>query len=463
MNDPQTLLRKDAADLHRFLQPMAEMCAVDRRDHPYYSDASYSFFDHIHGLIADTLKYLEGLSQRPSKFREVQHSLRQRLKLLRDSWGLLHRYIKPSLDSDALHIPFPLLNVLNDKLQRVPGCNDFECAVFQLTAVNYVMLPYNEVNRVADRIAGIVKGKPFLQNLTLVGIPYSQSSGLFLNCLIPHEMAHFVYQELMGDEVRAKVDSILNSHYADVQNATEEAVSQVRDLLNQWVEEIYCDFFAISIVGPAFTFAFAEMTSASLIIDECDGKLAQSFEFGLSHPADVARFHLHMKYLQALGWWDPIQSWKSNSVELLKQCGRVSEKTSASSTIPPDVRKLLDLRCFWEVSEWLLDFVKTKVPTSGEDIDDLADYYGEISKYLAHAIIPSTIVTKSGPVYPNPVVIINSAFRFVLEDLDRLLENIEDVVTDSVSDRSKYTERLEIWILKALEDYRLLSASQEAK
>jgi len=32
-----------------------------------------------------------------------------------------------------------------------------------------------------------------------------------------------------------------------------------------------------------------------------------------------------------------------------------------------------------------------------------------------------------------------------------------------VSDRSKYTERLEIWILKALEDYRLLSASQEAK
>jgi len=325
------------------------------------------------------------------------------------------------------------------------------------------MLPYNEVNRVANRIAGIVRGKEFPPHLMLVGIPYSQSSGLFLNCLIPHEMAHFVYQEVMGDEVRAKVDSVLNSHYADEQIATEEAVSQVRDLLNQWVEEIYCDLFAISLVGPAFTFAFAEMTSASLIIDECDGRLTQSFEFGLSHPADVARFHLHMKYLQTLGWWDPIESWRSNSVELLKQCSKVSEKTSASSTIPPDVRKLVDLKCFWEVSEWLLDFVKTEVPTLGKDIEDLANYYGEISKYLARAIIPSTVVTESGPVHPNPVVLINSAFRFVLEDLDRLLKNIDKVATDSVSDRSKYTERLEIWILKALEDYRLLNASKEAK
>lgn len=461
MNDPQTLLRKDAADLHRFLQPIAKMCAVDRRDHPYYNDASYSFFNHIYGLIVDTLKYLEGPSQRPSNHPQIQHSLRQRLKLLRDSWGLLHRYIKPSLDADALHIPFPLLNVLNDKLKQVPGCSDFECAVFQLAAVNYVMLPYNEVNRMANRIAGIVKGQPFPRNLTLVGIPYSQSSGLFLNCLIPHEMAHFVYQEVMGEEVRAKVDSVLNSHYADVQDA--EAISQVRDLLSQWVEEIFCDLFAISLVGPAFTFAFAEMTSASLIIDECEGKLTQSFEFGLSHPADVARFHLHMKYLQTLGWWDPIQDWKSNSVELLKQCNKVSEHTSASSTIPPDVHKLLDLKCFWEASEWLLDFVRTKVPTSRGDIDGLGDYYGEVSKYLARAIVPSTIITESGPAFPTPVVLINSAFRFVLEDFDKLLENIENAVPDSVSDRSWYTERLEIWILKALEDYRLLSASQEAK
>jgi hypothetical protein len=230
-----------------------------------------------------------------------------------------------------------------------------------------------------------------------------------------------------------------------------------------WVEEIFCDLFAISLVGPAFTFAFAEMTSASLIIDECGGGLTRSFEFGLSHPADVARFHLHMKYLQALGWWEPIQSWKSNSVELLKQCGRVSEQTIASSTIPPDVRKLLSLSCFWEASEWLLDFVRTNVPTSRRDIEDMADYYGEISKYLARAIVPSTIIMESGPVYPTPVVLINSAFRFVLEDFDKLLEKIDKASVDSVRDRSWFTERLELWVLKALEDYRLLSASKEAK
>ena len=82
---------------------------------------------------------------------------------------------------------------------------------------------------------------------------------------------------------------------------------------------------------------------------------------------------------------------------------------------------------------------------------------------MARAIIPSTVITDSGPIYPTPVVLINAAFRFVLEDFDKLLEKIDRKSPNPVKDRSWYTERLELWVLKALEDYRLLSASLEAK
>jgi len=466
VSNPETLILKEAADLHRFLQPIAKMCAIARTDHPYYRDASYILFTYLSGLINKTREYLEDLPQRPGKSPVIQHSIRQKLKLLRDSWGLLHRYIKPCLDADTLHIPIPLLDVLNDRLKLIPECEAFECAVFQLTAANYAMLPYYEVNSVANGIARRVNGEDFPRSLSLVGIPYSQSSGFFLNCLIPHEMAHFVYQEIMVTEVTNAVDSILNTHYPNAQDASDEfleTLSQIRGLINLWVEEIFCDLFAIALIGPAFSFAFAEMTSASLIIDTLSGNAKQSFEFGQSHPADVARFYLHKRHLDALGWWNQIKDWRSNSVDLLDHCCLVFGKTTLSNKIPPDVASQLKLQCFWDACDWLLGYVKRTVPASDKDIKHLADHYDVISKYLERAIVPSTIITESGPVYPTPVVLINSAFRFVLQDFDNLLKRVDMEPMNPVRERSWYTERLELWVLKALEDYRLLSASQEAK
>jgi hypothetical protein len=270
----------------------------------------------------------------------------------------------------------------------------------------------------------------------------------------------------MVKEVTEAVDFILTIHYPNRQGASDkflEALSQIRGLLNLWVEEIFCDLFAISLIGPAFPFAFAEMTSAQLIIDEHRTKVKQFYEFGLSHPADVARFYLHKRHLQELGWWDHIKGWKTNSVVLLEHCSQVFNETTLSNKITSDVDKLLKLQCFWDACDWLLRFVKRKVPTSSKEIKQLVDHYDVISDYLARAIIPSTIITKFGPVHPAPIVLINAAFRFVLEDFDKLLEKIDKASLDSVKDRSWYTERLELWVLKALEDYRLLNASKEAK
>jgi hypothetical protein len=465
VNEAHTLVLKEAADLHRFLQPIAKLCAVSETDHPYYRKSSYEFFSHLDKLIGMTLKYLEDLPQKPSKYPQIQRSVRQKLQVLRSSWGKLHRYIKPSLDADALHIPLSLLDAFQDLLQQVPRCGEFEFAVFQLTEVNYAMLTYEEVNRIANRIAGMVKGKEFPPALSLVGIPYSQSSGLFLNCLIPHEMAHFVYQERVGPEIKLKVDEILNVYHPAKTGTPEEKLelSQIRGLINTWVEEVFCDLFAISLIGPAFTFAFAEMTSAALIGEEGQRNATKAFDFSLSHPADVARFYLHKRHLKALGWWEPIERWKCSPVRLLRYCERVHKQTALSPEINQGTSVRLNLQCFWEACEWLLKFVKEEVPSPATEIKDFFDQYRVISNYLKRAIVPSTIVTDSGVVHPSPAVLINSGYRFVLEELHKLLRNIEKRSENSVADRSWYTERLELWVLKALEDWRLLNKSKEAK
>jgi hypothetical protein len=54
------------------------------------------------------------------------------------------------------------------------------------------------------------------------------------------------------------------------------------------------------------------------------------------------------------------------------------------------------------------------------------------------------------------VVLINAGYMFLLEELPTLLANIENEKSSSVESRSRLSARLELWLLKALEDHRLL-------
>jgi hypothetical protein len=164
------------------------MCAVAEADHPYYNKASYEFFLYVRELVGSTITYLEGLPKRAHRFKDIEYSIRQKLRVLRHSWGRIHRYIRPSLDADTLHIPLPLLNAFNDMVQQIQGCEGFRFALFHTTEHNYLMPTNEEVGKIVGYVAACVGGRPFPPSLGLVGIPYSQASGLFLNCLIPHEM-----------------------------------------------------------------------------------------------------------------------------------------------------------------------------------------------------------------------------------------------------------------------------------
>jgi hypothetical protein len=77
--------------------------------------------------------------------------------------------------------------------------------------------------------------------------------------------------------------------------------------------------------------------------------------------------------------------------------------------------------------------------------------------YLSHGIVPSTLVQKGNERSPDAVALINAAYLFYLESLPELMRKIANQNENSLSHRSKWAERVEMWTLKALEDLSLLS------
>jgi hypothetical protein len=272
-------------------------------------------------------------------------------------------------------------------------------------------------------------------------------------------MGHFIYQNEVSDIAEQKIDDALQRLVDNIDTPLEEEETTLcRDLIGSWTEEIFCDLFAISLIGPASSFAFSQLVGASMLIGRPPGEPADFYSFESDHPAEVSRFYYHRKVLERLGWWEVIKDWSSPPVEVLRIC---SDSTSlfavevggALRTVPQD--RLLF--CFDEVCDWLVKYVPSKVKRRTDEVADFKVQAPIIADYLRRAIVPSTVMIGKDAVYPSPVVLINAGYRFLLEELSLLLENIEDESPNSIESRSKFSARLELWLLKALEDHRLLT------
>jgi hypothetical protein len=450
--------RKEAADLHRFIEPLIRMCADIRdREYPVYPKPTLMFLRHIERLGRETQKFLSNFPVDVLKHSRTAYSKRQKLLSLRAGWEILHEYLRPALAADTLHLPTPLILTLQDKINAADNLRDVKFTLFHTDRANYLQVPSGLAREFANDIADLVGGTSFPRQLGLVGIPYSQGDGFFLNCLLPHEMAHFVYQEDAGINIEDEIDNALERMEKDLGPLNDEDLSLCRDTLRRWVEETFCDLFAICVIGPAYSFALIELTGASLLVGRLSNMIDDFYFFVQDHPAEIARFHSHYKLLNELGWWRSIENWSSSSVEVLKLCEQRSTDLHVTSTVPEAVGEVRLLQCYWEVCDWLRPFICSIVPSRSEDLKEFESQADTISEYLRRAVVPSTIIVGESMVHPGPVVLINAAFRFFLTSLSTLIENIDGKDKDSVADRSTYSERLELWMLKALEDYRLLT------
>jgi hypothetical protein len=178
----------------------------------------------------------------------------------------------------------------------------------------YFQMPHSGIKETATNLSAIIPNASFPPSLGFVELPYSQGPSFFNNLVIYHEIGHFVYQELsIADGFASEMIRCLQKNVTPDFNTLGRNIQVYAIIvLQNWVQEVFCDLFAIRLVGPAFTFASIELFGLLGLIDS-----TTQIRFGSSHPAPACRFSEHLRQLQDDGWWDLVKDIPAEQPQLV--------------------------------------------------------------------------------------------------------------------------------------------------
>jgi len=414
--------------------------------------ATNEFLDYVTRLGQKTEVYLKKFVAQPLD-PDLAFVDRQNLSTIRDFWSNLHEFVQPSRDADTLHVPSILIEQFEDFLSKIPALRGCRLVMSHTSELNYIQFPRTGLHERAQFYADIVRGSPrFPRKLALIAMPYSQDASLFSNLLICHEIGHFAFEELqLEKELSPQIERSLRKH-VNAERLTEPDLSWCRERLWSWAEEIYCDRFAIGLVGPAFSFSYIELFDVTGVADN-----EQVNEFSDTHPSDACRFHEHAEQLEHAGWSPLLERWGKSYAGLIQRLHAMPERryVFTSEEKPPLARRVL--KAFLEVKPHVERLVKQTF--RGHE----ARFHGgmqfecveTIKSYLSWGVVPATLIRAGEAFKPDPVLLINAAYLFRLEDIATLTERIQGSRADDILEREKWGKAVEQWTLKALEDLRL--------
>lgn len=461
MSSLQDQVRQDAVSLQRFVSSVSDKCE-HLNGAVTYPESSERFFKYVSQLAAATKSYVQRSISTPNKPPSQYLGLRDEIATLRSSWGFMHQFVKPVLEADTLRLPMCLLDGLRKRFWEIPRFSRTDFIFYHSARLNYFNIKLAEFKKTADPIANLVGGPSFPSHLGLIGIPYSQSSSLFINCLIPHEMGHYVFGDLqLAQKFRSDIDARLIQQYGTKLDTKKRGT--LADTMTFWAEELFCDVFAVRLVGFCFSLAFVELFDIATVLDE-SGVYERS-RAGIQllfdqYPPDLFRLRLQVSVLKADGWWDKLNAQASNSqyVAALRAADRLkdSEFIYPKGFDPADPAKLG--ATFAGIVPRLIKELNNatgKIPSGATQWENQTDL---IEKYLENGVVPSTLIPDGvdEPMVPNQIAILNSSYRFYICNLSRLISKIEKANNKRVGDCSDWSKRLEMWAAKAIEDVGLL-------
>jgi hypothetical protein len=457
-------LQRDAAALYSFVDSICAHAYEDRRS-AQYLDPSKRFFAYVRELGDGTKAYLNTFAAKAPRDRRLYQDYRQKLETIRSGWFELHELIKPAIDADTLSIPYTLVEALTRRLGQIAGFEKTGFAIFHFDELNYLEMPVSEIKKTTDRLERIIPDPPvFPERVGLIGIPYSQSSSIYLNCLISHEIGHFVFGKLklknrVLPELQKSLQQALGPNLAQI---TSDDLDRLKDRLDSWAEEIFCDLFAVWLIGPCYALTYVELFGLTTILDPTEASgfkvTAGSIVFTRSHPADLFRLKQQVLLLQKLGWWDEVNKIKSHYVDVLRSATNIppsgfttiqqnlaDETLKAFLALCPFVMKLL--------AEVMKDFAGKPLESGLGEYKTLGESIGH---YLERAVVPSTVLVSGNHWYPSTVALLNASMKFYLESLEELMNGIEGQKTSLAGHRSRWIKRLESLVGKSIEDHHLL-------
>lgn len=457
---PRDHLRHDLTSLYSFIDSICDSC-FHRPPASAHLAPTQRFFDYIVQLATATKLYLANY---PVEDDDDYDAKRQELEIVRKAWRELHQFVKAAVDANTLNVPTSLIEGLTRRVRQIKKFSATEFAFFHTYEFNYLQVEPSEVrSKIAEPLRAIIfNAGEFPRNLALIGIPYSQGSTLFLNSLVAHEIGHFVYRAttptaLLLAEAEAALKHELKDTYAQMES---DRQLLLKATVVKWAEEIFCDLFAVALVGPCHTFFYAEAYDVLALL-QSDGELSperlkQRLRFYSSYPCHVFRIQQQAVFLKELGWWDTFNSMKSHHVLLLSKILALPVHAYG------DEEDSVDRKACIAALLQMLPEVKRLVGTALDGLDpgvhEFRQLEAKVREYLRSGVVPSRLVFAGNerPVCPSPICVLNAGAMFYLSELDSLISSIPDEDVSSYERRLHWMRRLEQWLSKAIQDESLL-------
>jgi hypothetical protein len=459
MTDQRSYLRHDLTALYSFIESIVEG-VTSQRSSAAYSPAAVHFLDYVSCLAASSKKHLSSWSVANDEEFEDR---REELGTLRAAWRELHKLIKPSLDADTLQVPLAVVDGIVRRFQEIPGYDETEFVLFHTAEFNYVQIRTADLRSLSSKIRSLIPNSPeFPPNLGLIGMPYSQGRTAFANCLVAHEMGHFVYRDKgLDGSLQVEADKALKLSFSNYEGQNQEEKDRWIRCVTRWAEELFCDLFGVMLLGPCYTYAYIEAYDLSAILNSAgqisDERISARMEFYENHPSHIFRLQQQSDFLRGSHWWNHICKSPSRFSILLQAIvgfqidTHVGQKAKIGRLVPALIATVPSIR-----------------DVAGKVFDGLDDWFESFSllnsfaqDYLAAGVVPSTlniriggrpdVVTVSAP----PVVLLNSGMEFYLNRIDELMQSIPGEDESQFDRRLHWIRRIEEWIAKAIEDQSL--------
>jgi hypothetical protein len=464
MPEAQEGVLHDVTALIAFINSVSVTC-VNRDPAAAYTAAADRFFLFISELADKSVRYLS--SWRPIDNADFEDR-RSELQSIRAVWRHFHNFIKPTLDADTLHGPYSVLAGIIQRTRELPGLEGLDVAMFLTPEPNHIQVYVTSFHENALKIRALVPNAPlFPTNLALIGVPYSQDSTTFPNCLIAHELGHHIGNQ---KDLRTRLDEAANASiraYFGAKYANADAVQRSVWIktVGGWAEEIFCDLFGVLLLGPCFAYSYIEHFDLCSVLDSSGtisgDRLGEATRFYVGHPSHHFRVQQQAQILRASNWWEAVTSTGSHVSDLLRQSLEIDLAVYVSKDELGDlVHALIDI----------LPQVRAEVGAVFNGADDGWNEYSQLAtpvkSYLKYGVVPSSVVSVERTenqdalvVHPSPLVLLNAGMEFYLTEVGTLMRTVPKEDPSSCERRVHWVRRIEQWISKAIEDHLLMGGS----
>lgn len=448
----------------KLVSSLREIIAAGRTDstYPRWSDQFLSFCEQA---ADSTLKYLEErVAYSAAKNSVDREHLAVRLSAIIQGWELLHTFIKPVLDADSLKVPYPLVHFLTEHVGQLKAVSKAKFVVEISPELNYFQHQHSDLRRAILFLQAAIDAQPVDETMGFLALPCSQSRGLFMNCLLYHEVGHFVAEErgLLSPTDRVRLRGELESDFLQLRDGTDRSLQQYLDwavsTIEKWIEELFADLVAVRLLGAAYTLSYMELLRLVAVLSD-----EQVAGFSIDYPADALRFREQLNVLAKDNWEERL-----SELSHWDQLQKISAIAESEYSVPSDYIDDPDMSGVWQIlikalcKPERIAAIHQNVAELLEDRDKPSELYAAyadgIEECLAHGIVPSN---DQGGTVPHPVAVINGGALFLLSGIAALHKTVPSRKMDVLEDRAFLEDRIELWCLKAIEDWLITAPRRQ--